>query len=212
MPKQSAQDLAQRLLKEDGRTFAEEIGFQVKDTPQSLFKLLCASMLFGKRIRSDIAVKAAQDLFEKWDTPQKMAKAPWRSRTRVLNRSGYARYDESTSTLLEDTSRKVIERYQGDLRKLHARAGGDIKKERELLKEFKGIGDAGTDIFFREIQGVWEELFPFADKRALKGAEEIGIPKDPEKLARLVPKEQYPAFVASLVRRTLSRKKSEKIS
>ena len=149
MSKQPAQDLARTLLKEDGRTFAEEIGFHVKNTPQSLFKLLCAAMLFGKRIRSDIAVKAARNLFKKWDTPEKMAKAPWRSRTRVLNRSGYARYDESTSTLLEETSRQLIERYQCDLRKLHAQAGGDVQKERELLKEFKGIGDTGTDIFLR---------------------------------------------------------------
>lgn len=42
-----------------------------------------------------------------------------------------------------------------------------------------------TDIFFREVQVAWDELFPFADRRALEGAGKLGLPEDPEALADL---------------------------
>jgi len=69
---------------------------------------------------------------------------------RVLNRAGYARYDESTSRMLGDTCALLLERYRGDLRKLREEAGHDPQRERALLKEFKGLGDVGVDIFSRE--------------------------------------------------------------
>jgi hypothetical protein len=30
--------------------------------------------------------------------------------------------------------------------------GAEPEADREIFKEFKGIGDVGTDIFFREVQ------------------------------------------------------------
>jgi hypothetical protein len=40
-------------------------------------------------------------------------------------------------------------------------------------EEFKGIGDAGADIFCREVQIVWDELYPFADRKALATASKL---------------------------------------
>lgn len=51
-----------------------------------------------------------------------MAEATWRQRTDVLNRAGYARYDESTSRMLGDTAQLLLDRYRGDLRKLREEA------------------------------------------------------------------------------------------
>ena len=129
--------------------------------PTALFQWLCASLLFSARIRADAALRA---LFEAGlTTPETMASATWRSAP-ILNRSGYARYDESTSRMLGETSRMLLDRYQGDLRKLREAAGRDPQEERRLLEEFKGIGDVGADIFMREVQLVWDELYPFADR------------------------------------------------
>jgi hypothetical protein len=96
----------------------------------------------------------------------------------VLNQAGYARYDERTSTILADTSALLLDRYGGDLRRLRAAAGHDSAAERRLLKEFKGIGDVGVDIFFREAQRAWSELYPFADRRALQAAGRLGLGAD----------------------------------
>jgi hypothetical protein len=59
------------LLTNYGKTFSEEIGISLKrETPSSLFQLLCAALLFSARIRSDIAVEAARALIKQgWTTP-----------------------------------------------------------------------------------------------------------------------------------------------
>ncbi len=48
------------------------------------------------------------------------APARWEDRTRILNRAGHARYEESTSRKLGDCPRMLIDRYRGlRLRKPH---------------------------------------------------------------------------------------------
>lgn len=194
--------VVEALLERHGQTFADEIGIDVaKDTPQELFGLLCASILFSARISSDLAVRASQALRRQgWRSARKLEEATWSERTRVLNEAGYARFDERTSAMLGDTALLLIGSYDGDLRRLREEAGRDPGRERALLKEVKGLGDVGVDIFFREAQAAWDELYPFADKRARKTARELGLDDEPEELAKLVDKADFPRFVAGLVR------------
>ncbi len=202
MAKASEKEIVRALLERHGRTFAEEIGIAVeKNTPSALFRLLCASLLFSTRISARIAVRAAKALSDQgWTTPQKMAGSTWEERARTLNEAGYARYDERTSTMLGETAEMLLDRYGGDLRNLREEAGREPDEERRLLKRFKGVGDVGVDIFFREAQAAWDELFPFADRRALQGAKNLGLEDDPSSLARLVGDHDFPRLVAALVR------------
>jgi hypothetical protein len=199
----------QALLDRHGRTFAEELGIDLaKGTPSPLFRLLVASILLSARIGHGIAVEAACALFAQgWATAQKLGGATWAQRVRVLNHSGYARYDESTSRMLGDTCTLLLERYRGDLRRLRDEARRDPKRERALLKEFKGLGDVGVDIFFREAQVAWEELRPFADRRALEAAQQLGLGGDAKALARLVNRDarEFARLAAALVRVGLER-------
>ncbi len=98
------------------------------------------------------------------------------------------------------TTELLLDRYGGDLRNLREEASRDPERERELLKEFKGTGDVGTDVFFREVQVAWDESFPFADRRALEGARELGLEDNAEALAQLVGHRDFPKLVAALVR------------
>ncbi len=202
----SHEQLVAALLETHGRTFSGELGINLEsNTPSHLFRWLCASLLFSARISSKIAVKAAQALADNgWMTPKKMAEATWAERTRVLNQSGYARYDEKTSRMLGDVSELLLDRYGGDLRKLREEADRDPEQERKILKEFKGIGDVGADIFFREVQIAWTEIAPFADKAALKSARKLGLPDDAKSLAQLVPMKELPTLLAALVRSLLA--------
>src|SRR4051794_7063511 len=197
-----SQDTARALLARHGQTFADELGIDVaKDTPSALFRLLCASTLMSARIGSQIAVEAARNLAKQgWRGPRKLTESTWQQRVEGLNEAGYTRYQEGTGTMLGDLTDQLLERYGGDLRKLRAEAEQDPKAERKLLKEFKGLGDVGVDIFFREVQVAWHELFPFADRRALDAAGRLKLPKDPEKLAELTGEKDYPRLVAALVR------------
>jgi endonuclease III len=209
MARPSKRRLAEALLERHGRTFADELGINVTaGTPSPLFRLLVASILFSARIGHRLAFAAARALAEQgWTTPQKLGSATWAQRVRVLNRAGYARYDESTSRMLGDTCALLLERYRGDLRRLRDRAERDPRRERALLKEFKGIGDTGVDIFLREAQVAWDEVYPFADRRALQAARRLGLGGDEQALARLVDNgaREFARLVAALVRVGLER-------
>lgn len=202
MSQQSHRHIVKALLDGHGRTFCDELGIDIdKNTPSPLFRWLCASILLSARIRSDIAVAAADALSANgWTTPEKMADSTWECRTRALNGAGYARYDESTARMLKDTTCMLLEDYRGDLRVLRDQADYDEAEERKRLIAFKGLGDVGVDIFFREIQLVWDELYPFADKKALKAAKRLGLPGTAEGLAGLVKRADYPRLLAGLVR------------
>jgi endonuclease III len=205
MSEPTNQQIVKGLLARHGRTFAEELGIKLgKPGPSALFRLLCAATLLSARIGHKLAMRAAAALAQEgWTTARVMAKTTWQRRTRVLNKSGYARYDEKTSTMLGDTARRTLELYGGDLRKLREAAGRERQAERELLKEFKGIGDVGADIFCREVQVAWDELYPFADKRVLDSARKLGLPADADRLAKLVSRRQFPRLVAALMREAL---------
>jgi endonuclease III len=202
----SKKEAVQRLVKERGTMFSEELKIDLaKDTPSPLFRWLTFSLLASTRISWQKAMDAAEALRKEGLTsPGKMADATWRERTDILNRSGYARYDESTSRMLQDASDLLLEKYNGDLRKLRDAADQDPERERQLLKEVKGVGDVGVDIFAREAQTAWDEWRPFADKRAIESAKRLDLGDDASDLERLVSKKDYPRLVAALVRTELA--------
>lgn len=192
------------LLREHGQTFAEEAGIRVRDTPSALYQLLVFTVLSSVRIRADIALAAARELFEAgWRTPARMAEATWQQRVDALGRAHYKRYDESTSTALGSGAELITERWHGDLRELRDEADGDPERIRELLREVPRIGPVGAEIFCREAQGVWPQLRPSFDKRAVQGARQAGLPTSPQKLAELVSADDLPKLAAALVRITL---------
>ena len=203
----SRQRILDALLERHGQTYAAELGIDLgKGTPSVLFRWLCASILLSARISAGLAMQAARALADQgWTTAEKMAAASWEQRTRTLNEAGYARYDESTSRMLGDTAALLLERYRGDLRRLRREAGRDPARERELLKQCKGLGDVGVSIFSREVQLAWDELYPFADQRALDAAERLGLGKDAQALAKQVPRQEFPRLVAALIRAGLAR-------
>lgn len=212
MARASRQSVAAAVLRLAGRTFSEELGIPLeRNTPAPLFRTLCFALLSSARIGHEIAVSAARALADAgWTTPRKLAASTWRQRTDTLNRAGYARYDESTSRMLGETMEHLLERYGGDLRRLRDAAKRDPDAERRLLKEFKGIGDVGVDIFFREVQLVWDELFPFVDDRGMRAARELKLGGDAGSLRGLVgSRREYARLVAGLVRVELEDRHAE---
>ncbi|MCB8840065.1 hypothetical protein [Aurantimonas sp. VKM B-3413] len=200
-----AEAIVRTLLERTDKTFAGEMGLDLeRNTPMPLFLWLVAANLFSARISADQALRAAKALKDAGlTTADHMAEATWKERVIILNRNGYARFDEKTSRFLQDMADHCLSDYGGDLRKLREAAGRDPAEERRLLKAFKGIGDTGADIFFREVQIAWEELYPFADARALEAAGKLGLGREAERLASLVDRKDYPRFLTALLRADL---------
>ncbi|MGP3991185.1 hypothetical protein [Streptomyces sp. 3N207] len=194
------QALVRELLKRHGTTYAEEAGITLRDTPQPLYQLLVLSLLLSARIRSDIAVASARALVKAgMKDPKRMAEASWQQRVDALGEGGYRRYDERTATQLGRGAELLLDRWGGDLRKMHK--SGDVEGG---LREVPGIGPMGVSIFLREAQAVWTEFQPYLDDKALQGAERLGLPKSPQKLAAMVKNDQLASLAAGLVRVALN--------
>ncbi|MGW0480395.1 endonuclease [Nonomuraea sp. NPDC003214] len=201
------------LLDRYGRTYAEEAGIRMADRPMPLYQLLVLSTLLSARISSGVAVAAARELFAAgFRTPKAMAGASWQQRVDALGRGHYRRYDERTATMLGDGAELLLDRWKGDLRRLREEAGGDERRLRELLAEFPGIGPAGTDIFLREVQGVWPQVAPHLDGRVLEGARAVGLPHRAGPLAGLARSgPELARLSAALVRVSRSKKSAAEV-
>lgn len=193
--------IVRALVDTHGRTYADEAGIRLRDTPQPLYRLLVLSHLLSARIRGSIAVATARVLYDAGlRDPRRMAAADWQERVDALGRGGYRRYDERTATQLGEAAELLNERWGGDLRRLREEAGDDLAEERRLLREFPGVGPTGVDIFLREAQLVWPEAGPTLDRKALQGAERLGLPADPDRLLDLAGKTEPAVLAAALVR------------
>ncbi|KOT97589.1 endonuclease [Streptomyces sp. NRRL F-4711] len=189
------------LVDAHGQTYAEEAGVRLKDTPQPLYRLLVLAHLLSARISASIAVAAARALSEAGlRDPRRMAGAGWQERVDALGRGGYRRYDERTATQLGEAADLLTERWGGDLRRLRDEADGDVSEVRRLLQEFPGVGPTGADIFLREAQRVWPQAAPYLDRKALQGAERLGLPGDPDRLLALAGETEPAVLAAALVR------------
>ncbi|MGW2298051.1 endonuclease [Streptomyces violaceorubidus] len=198
------------LVDAHGQTYAEEAGIRLKDTPQPLYRLLVLAHLLSARISASVAVAAARALSEAGlRDPRRMASATWQEQVDALGRGGYRRYDERTATQLGEAAELLTERWGGDLRRLRDEAGGDVEEIRRLLQEFPGVGPTGADIFLREAQLVWPQAAPRLDRKALQGAERLGLPGDQNRLLALAGKTEPAVLAAALVRAAVDRDVAE---
>jgi len=166
------------------KTYSQELGLDLK-RPEDRFKWFLASMLFAKRISSEIAKKTFKRFQEEGlVTPEAILEAGWDKLVQVLDSGGYVRYDFSTATNLLDVSKNLLERF-GSLDKIHEEARSPRHLE-ELLTGFRGIGPVGVNIFLRELRGIWEKADPKPSKLALETARKLRVKRIKEVESQLV--------------------------
>jgi endonuclease III len=195
--------LVRRLLNVAGTTYAAEAGIKIGDKPMPLFQLLVLCMLASKPIDAAIAMRAAHELFKAGlRTPKAVLAADRQTMISAFGRAHYVRYDESSATRLTDMAERVRDDYAGDLRGIAERSRHDVAAAKRMLKQFKGIGDTGADIYLREVQDVWTWVRPHFDDRATAAAKQLGLPAQPAKLGALAPQDNA-RLAAALVRASL---------
>jgi endonuclease III len=203
--------LVDSLLNKAGTTYAEEAGIRLKDKPMPLFQLLVLCMLASKPIDAAIAMQAARELFrDGLRSPKAVLDADRSTMIEAFGRAHYVRYDESSATRLVDIAGAMRTGYADDLRALAARSRNDVTAAKGLLKQFKGIGDTGADIFLREVQDVWTWARPYFDERAMSAARELGLPADVDELSSLAPRSNA-RLAAALVRVSLDDSLRDKV-
>jgi endonuclease III len=203
MSKDESKELVRRLLKVAGTTYADEAGIRLDDKPMPLFQLLVLCMLASKPIDAALAMRAARELFTTGlRTPDAVLDADRRTMISAFGRAHYVRYDESSADRLIEMAQRVSDEYFGDLREIAERSHHDVAAVRRMLKQFKGIGDTGADIYLREVQDSWTWVRPYFDDRATATATKLGLPSDPVALGKLSPRNNA-RLAAALVRISL---------
>ncbi|HEV7707587.1 MAG TPA: hypothetical protein VGP16_05290 [Asanoa sp.] len=189
------------LLNRYGETYAEQAGIRLADRPQPLYQLLVLVKLLSTRISADVAVAAARELFQAGLTsPRAMADSDEHTRWHALAAGHYVRYGGPATAQLAAGAQLLLDRWGGDLRRLHGEAYGDRAALHTALTEFPGIGPTGADIFLREVQGIWPDVHPYLDTRVTEAAKAVSLPSTPARLANLVPPEQLPSLAAAVLR------------
>lgn len=181
-------DLTQKVLRLI--TYSQELGLDLK-TEEDRFKWFLASLLFAKRISSEVAKRTYRE-FEKEGivTPESITEAGWDKLVEVLDSGGYVRYDFSTASKLLEIAASLRDKY-GSLEVLYIQSKDSKDLEKRLL-EFKGVGPTTVNIFLRELKGVREkarpQLSPLAKEAAFRlglGEEELEPPTVESALVRL---------------------------
>ena len=155
------------------QNYSEELGLDLSKA-EDRFKWFLAAILFAKRISAETA-KETYLYFDREDlnNPDAILEAGWDRLVEVLDSGGYTRYDFSTATNLLGIMKTLKEKY-GDLERLHVESidAADLENR---LREFRGVGPMGVNIFLRELRGIWEKAKPRTSPMALAMAQKIGL-------------------------------------
>ncbi|MFQ6002041.1 MAG: hypothetical protein ACE5LG_10330 [Anaerolineae bacterium] len=159
-----------------GGRFSTSLGIDLASgDPGEIFKWFLASILFGARIGERIATNTYRE-FERRGvlTPQRILDTGWDGLVEILDSGGYVRYDFKTATQLLEIMGTLQERYAGDLNLLHQQAIDKRDLESRLM-EFKSIGPVTTNIFLRELRGIWEKADPLPSDLVILAARNLGL-------------------------------------
>ncbi|KAF2104484.1 hypothetical protein NA57DRAFT_70688 [Rhizodiscina lignyota] len=168
------------LLLAKGRPMSEFIAVDKaqESTPETVLAHLLNALISSARISHTIAEETlAQCVSAGYQNIDTLEKSSWEERTDVLTKGGYTHYREKTATALGQLAEHLREKYDGDASRLvdvksSENANGTVKKR---VKEFKGIGELGADIFLETIQAVAPSVAPALSQRNLATAEKLGL-------------------------------------
>jgi endonuclease III len=174
-PEEAVEMSFPNLLKKCGGLYSQELGINVKNEP---FKWLIASILFGARISSSIAKKTYK-YYEAagLTSPEKIATVDEKILIKIHGQGGYARYDGITAAYVHGVAKKLLDEYDGQVKKLDEKS--ENPRDLELkLQEFRGIGPVTTKIFLRELRGIWRNAQPEPTSIEVVAAKNLGILKN----------------------------------
>lgn len=167
-----------QLIETWGGRFSSDLGIDVgSGRSDEIFKWFLASILFGTRIRQDVA----QETYRQFDnnrvlTPDEILNTGWDGLVAILDAGGYVRYNFKTATKLLDIAEMLTTRYGGDLNRLH-REAKDAPDLEVKLNEFKGVGPVTVNIFLRELRGIWEKADSLPGNMVIEASRDLGFTK-----------------------------------
>lgn len=134
---------------------ADELGIEVLEGDDGLFRWFLACCLFGKPIQASVAIDTWKLFIDRsLDTPWAITNMSQRKLVRLLDEGKYTRYDESTARSLQICMQQLIDWYEGSLVLMVDNSETEDELSKRLQKLY-GVGPKVSEIFMRETQ----ELF-----------------------------------------------------
>jgi endonuclease III len=163
------------LTRYPGR-FATELGIDLRSGPPARQQWFLAAILYGGRISGQLAARTyrvflARGIF----TPDQILAQGWDNLVILLDEGGYTRYDFKTATKLLKAMGALQDQYQGSLERLHDLSENCKDLEARLQSLSPGIGPTTTNIFLRELRGIWARATPPLSPLAQRAAEHCGL-------------------------------------
>jgi len=169
--------IIRNLMETAGGCFSKGLRIDLQSGRRDeIFRWFLASILFGARISEKIAVQTFW-VFDRQGvtSPKKILDRGWNGLVQLLDEGGYVRYDFKTATKLLELAEALQSQYGGDLNQLHRMASDNSDLEDRLQSLAKGIGQVTTNIFLREMRGIWEKADPLPGDLCIAAAKNLGL-------------------------------------
>lgn len=156
-------------------------------------ELLCAVVL-SRPISHRLGLRTIRTILNKpyeFTSPKAINAASVEKRHEAMF-DAHTQHKDKTATQIGMIAQVVTEKFATNesdtsLDKVRSQANKSWDEERDLLQSsIKGLGKTGLDIFFRRVQWLWPEAYPFVDERTARGVEKLGLPKQAEQLRKLI--------------------------
>ncbi|KAF3036360.1 hypothetical protein E8E11_001777 [Didymella keratinophila] len=178
-PKDESEDLEKRG--KDIKTYAQLL---------SPFEELVCAVVLSRPISHRLGLRTIRTILNPpWEfTDAKSIKAAGAEKIYKSLDDARTQHRGKTTEEIEAIAEAVKDNdWHNDLEKLRKQAKHKVGEERDVLQSsIKGLGKTGLNIFYRRIQWLWEEAYPFIDARTQDSLEKMGLPKEPEKVVQLV--------------------------
>ncbi len=169
---------ANDLVESYGQLYSNELGIKLRKRGNEIFRWFVASVLFGAPISEEAAKKAFRMLDEmKALTPEGLIHLGWDRIVKVLDNSGYTRYDFKTADKLLEVANNISKLYRSSMLFLMESCVSQQELEQKLRSLGKGIGPTTVSIFFRDISTIWKVKCRYS-KKASETAATLGIKLD----------------------------------
>ena len=167
--------IAASVVEQLGGRYSTELGIDLDADDEEIERWFVAATLFGARISAQIAERTFHELERAGIRRVADAdKFSWGDLVELLDAGGYARHDFRTATRIQGLAKVMTEEYDGAVGEL-GRRYTDPDELEDALGELPGWGPVTTDLFLRELRGVWPGAQPPLDPRATDAARHLGL-------------------------------------
>lgn len=180
-PNDESKELASKPQDKDYRTYS--------GTAFTPFEELLSAVILSRPISHSLGHRSIRTILNSpynFNTPKAIRKAGQKKAHQSMF-DARTQHKEKTAIgivkLADVVAEKLADEDDTTLEKVRKQCKYDVGKEGELLKSsIHGMGNTSLNIFFRRVQWLWPERFPFMDERTESAAAALGLPDDAEEL------------------------------